>query len=133
MPITISNICFAANPNPVLLNNPEGLQNVIARLIIEDIQKVVDDYYSEFLFSPPQIEVYESKSATKITDINFDTENNIYVITLEVKPYVGAHNTIGHDRIIFEIDGAGNVKFQKFQHLKSFDFPPWLTDNIRKV
>lgn len=129
----ISKICFAANnENPAMLNDPPALQNIIARLMIKDIQKAVDNYYLEYLFNSPQIEVYEHKSSTKVLDIGYDSNNNLYLITIEVHPYIGAHNTIGHDRITFEISGSANVKVREFKHIKSFELVPWLKDELKK-
>lgn len=129
----VSNICFAASYNePALTDNPAILQNIIARLMINDIQKAVDDYYLEYLTGSPQIEVYAPKSSTKIASVSFDSGNNLYIVTVEVEPYVGAHNPIGRDRIEFEIFGAGKSKVRSFKHLESFEIVPWLKDLQKK-
>lgn len=127
----VSNICFAAEI-PSLKDDPAILQNVIGRLMIQDIQKAVDDYYSDYTDYLPQVEVYSSKSTTKMLNLIYDIDNNVYIAVIEVKPYVTAHNTIGIDWITFEINGAGHIRVKDFKHIKSFEYPPWLNVKLKK-
>ena len=51
-----------------------------------------------------------------------------FVIKLEVKPFVGAHDIIGVDEIVVSIS-PGNTKIEEFKHIKSFPIPPYIKNN----
>jgi len=50
-----------------------------------------------------------------------------FLLKLGVKPFIGAHNGIGIgiDNITFEISPS-EVIMKKFEHIKSFELPPYL-------
>lgn len=48
-----------------------------------------------------------------------------FLIKLQVKPFVGAHNTIGIDEIIIRVSPI-KTEVEKFEHIKSFPLPPHL-------
>lgn len=128
-----TNICFAtASHNVNLVNDPAVLQNIITRLTLEDVQKAVDDYYSDYTEYLPRVEAYAPISSTKVLEVSYNTNENLYEVIMEVQPYVAAHNVIGQDKITLEINGSGNVKVTKFEHIKSFEYPPWLNQKLKK-
>lgn len=45
-----------------------------------------------------------------------------FEIKLQVKPFVGAHNTIGVDNITLRVD-SGGIEVEKFEHIQSFEPP----------
>jgi hypothetical protein len=48
-----------------------------------------------------------------------------FTIRVEVKPFIGAHNTIGIDEMTIRIEG-GNPTVENFKHIKSFPIPKYL-------
>lgn len=48
-----------------------------------------------------------------------------FLIKLQVKPFVGAHNTIGIDEITIRVSPV-KTKIEEFEHIKSFPPPPHL-------
>lgn len=46
----------------------------------------------------------------------------IFLIKIQVKPFVGAHNTIGIDNITIKVSPS-ETKVEKFEHIKSFPLP----------
>lgn len=128
-----STVCFATSyEKPPLDEDPAILQNVICRLMMDDIQKAVEDYYSQYTDYLPTVEVYAPTSSTKITSLTYKASDNSYTVKIEVQPYVTAHNVVGQEEITFEIDASGNVKMVDYHHIKSFEYPPWLDVKLKK-
>lgn len=50
-----------------------------------------------------------------------------FEIQLQVKPFVGAHNTVGIDNITIRVK-PGEIEVEKFEHIQSFEPPPHLKD-----
>ena len=48
-----------------------------------------------------------------------------FLLKVQVEPFVGAHNTIGIDKITLSISPYG-TKVEDFKHIKSFSLPPHL-------
>jgi hypothetical protein len=55
-----------------------------------------------------------------------------FLITLEVRPYIGPHDTVGIDHITFKVRVNGEVTLEKFEHIKSFPIPQNLQGIIKK-
>ncbi|MFS0907249.1 DUF3888 domain-containing protein [Priestia aryabhattai] len=55
-----------------------------------------------------------------------------FLITIETQPVIGAHNSVGKDRLTFEMSSTvpetGNIKLIEYQHLKSYNIPSYLRD-----
>ncbi len=47
-----------------------------------------------------------------------------FIVKIEVKPFVGAHNIIGIDHITYKISPSV-VKLEEFEHIKSFNVPSY--------
>lgn len=53
-------------------------------------------------------------------------------LKLQVDSYIGPHNSVGLDYITVTIEGLGDVKIDKFEHIKSYMLPPNYEDIIKK-
>ncbi|WP_353844206.1 DUF3888 domain-containing protein [Clostridium sp.] len=51
-----------------------------------------------------------------------------FVIRLKIRPFVGAHNTIGIDEITIRVS-PGETKVKEFKHIESFPMPPNLKED----
>ncbi|MBU3176848.1 DUF3888 domain-containing protein [Clostridium estertheticum] len=58
----------------------------------------------------------------------------VFVIKMDVIPYVGPHLGVGVDRITITIDENAEAKVTKFEHIKSYylELPPNYQDIIKK-
>jgi hypothetical protein len=55
-----------------------------------------------------------------------------FLIKMQIKPFVGAHNTIGIDNITIKVSPS-ETKVEKFEHTKSFPIPPYLKDSYKNL
>lgn len=56
----------------------------------------------------------------------------IFLIKIQVKPFVGAHNTIGIDNITIKVS-PGETKVERFEHVKSFPLPSYLKESYKNL
>ncbi|WP_396125061.1 DUF3888 domain-containing protein [Clostridium sp. CX1] len=104
-------------------------RDVITSLLVPYIQKEINNYYKEYLTESPMIFAYS------IDIVSAKRKGGSgYLIELEViaHPYVGAHNTVGDERILIETGGLGSVEIKKFEHIKSYPLPSHLQHIIKK-
>jgi hypothetical protein len=80
-----------------------------------ELSNSVNAFYSQYLSENPIIASYYGCYITDIQDK--------YAITVEVLPYVGAHDPVGRDRITLHIDSRG-VLVEKYEHLENYELPP---------
>ena len=115
--------CYPVNANEEIEHdNLSNLNDIVLKLLVPQIQTTVDDFYSPYLTTSPIVVYYMAK----IVEI----KNN--ELSIEVFPYVGAHNSVGKDRITFDISNAGQVTLKSFIHIKSYALPPHLQSRIKK-
>jgi hypothetical protein len=101
-------------------NSTEELyQDIFTTLLFENIQDGLDLYYKK----PVQYALFDVKVLEAIRPDGYRTFG--FLLKLQVKPFVGAHITIGIDNITFEISPSG-VVMKNFEHIKSFELPPYL-------
>lgn len=116
---------------PQLTENSKEIiyRDVITSLLVPYIQKEINNYYKEYLTESPMIFAY----SVDIVSAKRKYKTG-YLIELEViaHPYVGAHNTVGDERLIIETGGLGSVEIKKFEHIKSYPLPPHLQHIIKK-
>jgi hypothetical protein len=55
-----------------------------------------------------------------------------FLIKLQIKPFVGAHNTIGIDNITIRVSPM-ETKVEEFEHIKSFPIPPYLQESYKNL
>lgn len=61
-----------------------------------------------------------------------DYRSNDFLIKLRIRPFVGAHNTIGIDEITMRISPI-KTGVEEFKHIKSFDIPPHLKEYYKDL
>lgn len=108
----------------------ELYQDIFVSLLMPEIQKSVDNYYKEFLTDTPMVAPYD------VTILKAERPNGyrtfVFLLELEVHPYIGAHNSVGVDHITIRVGGSGDVKVEKFEHVKSYELPPNYQNIIKK-
>lgn len=106
--------------------NENDYKNAIVLTYLKNIRSISDNYYNSYYTVAPQIEYFS-------TDIQQITKSGPRVfISFITLPFLGAHNTVGKDRITFVVDASGNVELYTFEHLCSYDLPDYLKDLERK-
>ncbi|AKA72042.1 DUF3888 domain-containing protein [Clostridium scatologenes] len=118
----IDKILFISQPYKSPEQSREKLyQDIFISLLMPEIQKSVDDYYKEFFTDTPLVAPYD------ITILKAERPNGyrtfVFLLKIEIYPYIGAHNTVGIDHITIRTDGSGNVKVEKFEHIESSYLP----------
>jgi hypothetical protein len=99
-------------------------------LLLPYIQNEVDKYYSKYLIQPPTVAPYTVYvlSAERLNGYR----TFIFRLKLQVDSYIGPHISVGTDYITVTVGGTGDVKIEKFEHIKSYVLPPNYEDIIKK-
>ncbi|MBZ9688868.1 DUF3888 domain-containing protein [Clostridium estertheticum] len=123
---------YAITNKPLQHSKEELYQDIFCSLLMPYIQKSVGDYYTKFLTDIPGVDPWN------IDILSVERPNGyrtfVFVIKMEVIPYVGPHLGVGVDRITITVDGTGEVKVTKFEHISSYylELPPNYQDIIKK-
>jgi len=115
-------------------SNEELYQDTFVTLLNPYIQKAINDYYGQFLtispfYTPEDVEILDAERPMGYRSFSF-------IIKLQLKPYVGPHVEVGIDQLTIRVGaGEGEVKVEKFEHIKSYydKLPPNLKDIIKNV
>lgn len=108
----------------------ELYQDIFMSLLLPYIQNEVDKYYSKYLIYPPVVAPYTVYVLSAIRPNGY--RSFVFNLKLRVDSYIGPHNGVGQDLITLTVDGAGDVKIEKFEHIKSYKLPPNYQDIIKK-
>ncbi|MBS4192054.1 DUF3888 domain-containing protein [Bacillus sp. FJAT-49705] len=122
---------IASNANIQQDSKELMIQDILMLFLGEPIEKAVNEYYSKLLTINPLVYPYQI-DVIKVERLGgFRTFH--FKITLEVTPVVGAHNSVGKDRITFEIAPTipSQVKLMKYEHLETHELPPNWQEIIR--
>ena len=87
---------------------------LIVALLYENIDSVVQNYYSNYFSIPLEVYNYE----IQIKDLS--KENNIITIRFGITPQIGAHNPVGYDEITFSVDNNGQRELLAYEHVKTY-------------
>ena len=103
---------------------PEGSQEELYKdMFVTAVGPHIDQAVAEY-YGRPLMYGLESVDILRVTRPHgyrtFEFE-----IKLQVKPFVGAHNTIGIDNITIRVE-SGGIEVEKFEHIQSFEPPPHL-------
>jgi hypothetical protein len=109
------------NYQPAEKSNEELMMDLFFSVLSPTIDKVVWDYYANFLNERPTVYPYQ------INIINMERIGEYrsfeFFITLEVTPVVGPHIAVGKDHLTFYIS-SGLVKLNEFKHIETYELPP---------
>ncbi|WP_315113397.1 DUF3888 domain-containing protein [Clostridium intestinale] len=101
----------------------ELYKDIIATFIEPYITKEIEKYYGKaYMYDLFDMEFLKIERPNGYRSFSF-------IVTVEVRPFIGAHNTLGVDNIIIKIE-AGEVKVEKFKHIKSFPIPDYLKQEV---
>lgn len=121
---------YISNNSQTLIEeqNEELYKNLFITLLYPHVEKAIHDYYDEYMTYLPGEAPYSYKflSIEKTPGLNYS-----YVIKLEVQPYVGPHLSVGVDHITLKID-LGKVTVERYEHLKSYELPPYYQGIFKK-
>ncbi|TDK61739.1 DUF3888 domain-containing protein [Bacillus salipaludis] len=106
---------------PPMKSREELYQDIFISLLSPQIEKVINNYYKNVLTSPPIVYPYDVY-IEKVERIG-EYRSFEFTVIIKVHPIVGPHIDVGLDRVTFYIDGSGNVKVRKFEHLKDYELP----------
>lgn len=90
---------------------------LIISFFATDIENAVHEYYSDYFSVPLEVYNYE------IEIVDLSKANNIITIRLGLTPQIGAHNPVGYDEIVFQVDYKGKKELVSFEHIKSYSLP----------
>lgn len=80
------------------------------------IDKAIAEYYGQSLrYGLESVDIQEIKRPYGYRTFEFE-------VKLQVKPFVGAHNTVGTDNITITLQ-PGQIEVEKFEHIQSFELP----------
>lgn len=108
----------------------ELYQDIFLSLLLPYIQNEVDKYYSKYLTSPPIVDPYMVDILSAQRPNGYRTY--FFRLKLQVNSYIGPHNSVGLDYITVTVGGSGDVKVEKFEHIKSYALPPNYDHLIKK-
>lgn len=96
------------------------------------IQKSVGDYYTKYLTDISTVDPWSIDILSVERPNGYSTF--VFVIKIQVIPYIGPHIGVGVDHIIITVDGTGEVEVKNFEHIKSYylELPPNYQDIIKK-
>lgn len=115
---------------PIEKSREELYQDIFFSLLLPYIQKSVEDYYKKFLTDIPTVDSWD------IDILSVERPNGyrtfLFVIEIQVNPYIGPHLGVGVDRLKITIHGAGNVEVNSFEHIRDYELPPHYQHIIKK-
>lgn len=115
---------------PPKSSNEKIYKDIVSSLLLPYIQKSVSDYYSNILTDIPSVDPW----GVHILNIERPGkyESFIFVLKIQVTPYVGPSVGVGVDQLTITVYGSGDVTVNKFEHIKSYELPPNYQNIIKK-
>ena len=108
-----------------LTSNCDMRDTVIETLLSSEIQKDVDAYYK------PYFNTQLNTSPASMSVLGIERAPSGYDVTLQVLPYLGAHNAVGEDKITINIT-TDSIRTKEFKHVRSSNVPEWLKQYVIK-
>jgi hypothetical protein len=121
---------YALTNKPVQHSREELYKDIMSSLLMPYVDKAVDDYYTKFLDQKPLVDPWD----INILSVERPNDFFVFVIKMEVRPYVGPHLGVGVDHITITVQGAPEVKIDNFEHIESnyLELPPNWQHIIKK-
>ena len=116
------------------LDDSVRLNDIVITLLMPQITSAVESFYAPYLTIKPTVVPYYGSKIIQIQggeSIHEDINNSHYTVTVEVLPYVGAHLSVGKDRITLNIQ-SDNVTIKNYEHINSYPIPPHYQSIIKK-
>ena len=108
----------------------ELYQDIFMVLLLPDIQEEVNNYYKEYLSVLPMVAPYD------ITVLSAERVGGYRTFGFRLKlllhPYLAPHNDVGLDNITISIKPSNNIKVEKYEHIKSYELPPYYLNILKK-
>jgi len=95
-------------------SNEQISKDIISTLLLSNIQNSIQKNY--------KAGVTFDLFGVDYLDVKRIGDTFTFIIKVQVKPFVGAHNTIGIDNITFEVS-PGEVKVISNEHIKDYPLP----------
>lgn len=103
----------------------ETHDTVIEMLLFSEIQKDVDAYYK------PYFNTQLNLSPVFMTVLDIERAPSGYDVSLQVSPYLGAHNAVGEDTVRINVT-TDRIATKEFKHTESYDVPDFLKQYVIK-
>lgn len=124
--VPVSKVTMSAESNKATEHSQEELyRDIFVTLLAPHIQTALEDYYKQYLTTSPDyaldsIEILQIERPMGYRSFQF-------TLKLQVQPFIGPHLPVGVDQLTISVgSGAGEVKVEKFEHIKSYfdSLPP---------
>lgn len=116
--------CYASNvvQNPPPKSTIELYQDIIVSLLMPQIDKQIESYYTKEYRYAPIVYPYQ----VTFLEVNRlkGYRSFIFLLSIRTRAVVGPHIDVGLDHMTFEIDGVGHVQLKNFEHIRSYELPP---------
>ena len=100
-------------------------KDVISALVFSKIEEAVHNYYGQYFKNIPRTAPYfvDMLSVTGEKSAPYYVNFTSYKVKVQVSPYLGPHNPVGTDQITLTIGMSGEVRVERFEHIKSYELP----------
>lgn len=102
----------------------ELYKDIIVTLLLPCIDDEIEKHYGKVQFDLFRLDFLEIERP-RYRSFSF-------LIKVQVKPFIGAHNEIGIDELVIRVKPT-EVKVEKYEHIKSFPPPPHLEKYYDKL
>lgn len=106
---------------PIEDSREELYQDIFCSLLMPYIQKSVSNHYKKYLTDIPTVDPWSINILCVERPKGYRTF--LFMLKVEVNPYVGPHISVGTDQLTITIHGTGDVEVNDFQHIKDYDLP----------
>ncbi len=104
-------------------------QDIFVTLLMPEINKAISDFYGKYLKELPG----EDTRSVKVLGIERPNgyRTTLFIIKLQVLPYLGPHNSVGRDNITIRVAYGEKPQIVKFEHLESYLIPSYYQNVIK--
>lgn len=112
-------LSYAAIQKPPEWSQEELYKDMFVTAVHPHIARAVAEYYGRpLMYGLESVDILSVTRPHGYRTFEFE-------IKLQVKPFVGAHNTIGIDNITVRVE-SGGIEVEKFEHIQGFEPPAHL-------
>ena len=103
----------------------EITDELVIALFIKDITDELTGFYSGYYSG--EIAVYNYEVA--VLDIE-KKEPGLISVRFGATPQIGAHNPLGYDELVYQVDSCGSKELAGHEHLKDYEVPERFREDI---